>query len=421
MKKQATKTAEKQVATPMQQRRLRLASVIRQNLYEFVIQEGMKALDTLLEQDRDLVCGPRHSRGGAHEAIRWGKTEGRLVMGGRRVVVTRPRARKDGREVELPSWSQFADEDPLDHRTMQQMVLGVSTRNYGRSVEELPDELAPHGDSKSAASRRFVELTQQQLDEWLQSDLSRLKLVVVMIDGIVVGEQTVAVALGIDEDGQKHALGLWQGATENSAVCEGLLNNLVERGIDPQKAYLFVIDGGKALRKSIRDIFGKRSIVQRCQEHKIRNVLGYLPKSLQPSVNKTMRDAYRSSSKQSARRRLQTLVAELDGNHPDAAGSLREGLEETIALKDWSLPAWLERTLSTTNAIENLNGTIRRVSRNVKRWRDGTMIRRWVAAGVFEASRTFRRVRGYNGMAALVSALRAAEQTTSIDQDENAA
>jgi len=421
MKNKATNRTEKQAKSPEAQRRLRLASLFRRNLYEFVVQEGMRALDTMLEQDLELLCGPKYSRGGQHEALRWGSTEGRLVMGGRRIIKRRPRARKNGREVVLPTWSQFADEDPLNHRTMQQMAVGVSTRNYERSIEELPDDLEPHGASKSATSRRFVELTEQRLQEWLKSDLSQLKLFALIIDGIVVGDQTVVIALGIDENGQKHPLGLWQGATENADVCEGLLNNLIERGLDPQQAYLFIIDGGKALRKAIRMIFGARAIVQRCQEHKLRNVLGHLPKSLHPSVNKTMRDAYRGVSKQTARKRLLNLIAQLETDHPDAAESLREGLDETITLKDWKLPSWLERTLSTTNSIENLNGSIRRVTRNVKRWRDGSMIRRWVATGILEARRNFRRLRGYAGIPALLQALRGAEQTNRIDQEVNVA
>ena len=421
MKNQASKRTKKQGTSPEAQRRLHLAAVIERNLYEFVFQEGMKALDALLEQDRERMCGPKYTRGGGHEAVRWGSTEGRLVMGGRRVVVRRPRARKEGREVELPSWTTFADEDPLGRRTMEQMVIGVSTRNYERSLEEVPDEVEPHGASKSATSRRFVALTQRNVEEWLSSDLSELDIVTIMIDGIEVAEQRVVVALGIDAKGEKHPLGLWQGATENSTVCEGLLNNLIARGLDAQQTYLFVIDGSKALRKAIRTILGDRGVVQRCQEHKSRNVLGHLPKSMEPSVRRSLRDAYRSSSKKVARKRLQTLVSHLEADHPDAADSLREGLEETLTLKDWGLPAALERTLSTTNPIENLNGAIRRVTRNVKRWRDGNMIRRWTAAAILEAQRGFRRLRGYKGMPALIRALRPPEQTALIDQDANAA
>ena len=403
------------------QRTLWLAAVIRENLYEFVIREGMKALDTMLEHDRERICGPAHAKGDDGNAVRWGSTDGRLVMAGRRVVVRKPRARRDGKEVTLPTWAQFADEDPLNERTMKQMVVGVSTRNYSRSVEELPDELGAHGASKSAASRRFVELTAEKLDEWLHRDIGALNLVAIMIDGIEVGEHVIVVALGIDEKGEKHGLGLWQGATENAAVCEGLVNDLVKRGLDSQQAYLFVIDGGKALRKALREVFGKRSLVQRCQEHKRRNVLGHLPQRLHASVSKALRDAYRSSSHATAKRRLLQLVSHLANEHPDAAASLREGLEETITLKDMKLPQWLERTLSTTNPIENLNGAIRRVTRNVKRWRDGMMVRRWVATAILEAARGFRRLRGFQGMPLLVAALRGAEQTNRVDAEGHAA
>jgi transposase-like protein len=342
-------------------------------------------------------------------------------MGGRRVVVRRPRIRKGGREVDLPTWEQFADEDPLNDRTVEQMVVGVSTRNYERSLEELPEDLGAHGASKSAASRRFVAMTEENLQKWLHRDLSELKLVALMIDGIEVGERTIVVALGIDEAGEKHTLGLWLGATENAIVCTELLNNLIERGLDPQKRYLFTIDGSKALRKAIRDIFGTRAFVQRCQEHKRRNVLAHLPQKLHPSVSKVLREAYRSGSIGTARKRLQGLANQLDEDYPEAADSLREGLEETLTLKDWALPRWLERTLSTTNPIENVNGGIRHVTRNVKRWRDGSMIRRWVAAALIETERGFRRLRGYKGMPALIAALRASEQTTPIDAQEHVA
>lgn len=422
MSKSAKKRSRNQDQSPSHQRTLRLAAFIQRNLYAFVIEEGMKAFDALLEQDREQLCGPSHAKGGPDDPVRWGTTDGRLVMGGRRISVKKPRVRQGGAEVELPSWTSFADEDPLNERTFQQMVLGVSTRAYDRSVEELPEQLVPHGASKSAASRRFTALTEKKLDEWLTRDLSELAIAVVMLDGIAVGEHTVVVALGVSENGIKHPLGLWDGATENTAVCQGLLDDLVERGLDCQRGYLFVIDGGKALRKAIRQTFGKRSLVQRCQEHKRRNVIQHLPKRLHASVNKTLRDAYRSKSKRTALKRLMQLVSHLQDDHPGAAASLREGLEETITIKGMDLPDVLERTLSTTNPIENLNGNIRRVTRNVKRWRDGKMVRRWTAAGVLEAQRGFRKLRGYKGMTQLVALLaKHAEQITRIDVKKQAA
>lgn len=422
MGKNARKKNSNQGRTASGQRTLRLASVIRRNLYAFVIQEGMKALDQVLVEDQENLCGPRHAKGRPGEAVRWGSTDGRLSMGGRRVVVKRPRVRRNGEEVALPSWEEFGDNDPLDERTVEQMVLGVSTRGYARSVEELPDDLEPHGASKSAASRRFVAKTKGRVEEWTHRDLSKMGIAVIMLDGIEIADQMMIVALGIDESGTKHPLGTWLGSTENSTVCGGLLDDLVERGLDSQYRRLFVVDGSKALRKAIRERFGRRALVQRCQEHKRRNVLGYLPKKLHASVSKTMRDAYGSKSKATAKRRLLQLAAHLAGDHPDASSSLKEGLDETLTLKDMGLLQSLERTLSTTNPIENLNSSIRRTTRRVRRWRDGKMIKRWVATALMEAQRGFRRLRGYKGMPALIAALtKNAERIDRVDADEVAA
>lgn len=417
----ASKRAKREAARGPSERTLMLAEVVRENLFAFVVREGMKALDVLLESERERLCGAAYARGPAGGAVRWGSTQGKLVMGGQRVSVRRPRVRQNGREVELPAWEQFASRDPLNERTVEQIALGVSTRRYRRSVEELPAELGADGAGKSAVSERLVAMTQQQLDAWLARDLSNEKIAAVMIDAIVVAEHTVIVALGITESGEKQPLGLWDGATENSVVCQKLLDNLVERGLDPQRSYLFVIDGSKALRKAIRDTFGTRVVVQRCQEHKRRNVLAQLPKKLYASVNKIMHDAYRSPSAAIAKRRLTQLVRRLESDHPGAAASLKEGLDETLALKDMKLPQALERTLSTTNPIENLNGSIRRVQRRVKRWRDGAMVRRWAALGILEAQKGFRKLRGYKGMPILVAALNERLERGDVDHQEVAA
>jgi putative transposase len=422
MSKRAKKSSKSQELSSSRQRTLMLAEVVRHNLMAFVIHEGMKALDEVLEQDRALLCGAAHSKGLEGDPVRWGHSDGRLVMGGQRVVVRKPRVRQGGKEVALPTWTDLADEDPLDDRVFEQLVLGVSARKYGRSLETLPDELDPHGATKSAASRRFVEMTSKKLGRWMKRDLSELGLVVVMLDGIIVAKHTVIVALGIDETGKKHALGLWIGDTENAVVCGELLDNLIERGLDPLSAYLFVIDGSKALRKAIRTRFGDRSLVQRCQQHKRRNVLGHLPKSLHVSVGKVLRDAYRSPSRKTAKTRLQKLAKQLLDDHPDAAASLKEGLDEVLTIKGLGLPLALEKTLSTTNPIENLNGSIRDVSRRVKRWRSGSMVKRWVATGILEAERGFHRVKGFKGMPILIEALRKnAGQNKHLDLQQEAA
>lgn len=422
MSKNVKKRRANQGRVAPTQRTLQLAPMIRRNLMAFVMREGMKALDFVLEEDREALCGSAHSKRQPGAPVRWGSTEGRLVMGGQRVIARKPRVRQHGQEVPLPTWSEFAEQDVLGERTVEQLVLGVSTRGYQRSLDDLPDELEPHGTSKSAASRRFVARTKKQLDGWLRRDLSKLSLQVIMLDGIEVAEHTVIAALGIDENGTKHPLGVWLGATENSNICGELLDDLIERGLDPQQPYLFVLDGSKALRKAIRLRFDKRSLVQRCQVHKTRNVRSHLPKSKHVSVTKAMREAYKSRSAKTAQKQLERLARSLDDEHPDAAASLREGLAETLTLKGLGLPESLERTLSTTNPIENMNGSIRRVSRRVKTWRDGAMVKRWVATAILEAERGFRRLRGFKGMPALIAALgKHAEQIDRVDEERAAA
>lgn len=400
---------------------LTLTDYVRRELQTFVIRQGMLALHQMLEEDREAVCGRAHARRGADDAVRWGYAEGELVMGGRKVAVRKPRARKDGREVTLDSWAAFADEDPLHERVVEQMALGVSTRGYERSLEELPSELDSRATSKSAVSRRFVAKTQKEVDAWLRRDLSAERIVAVMVDGIEVDEHTVVLALGVTEAGEKQPLGLYLGATESAATCQGLLDNLIERGLDERGPYLFVIDGSKALRKAIRKTFGTRAFVQRCREHKRRNVLSHLPKKMHANVNKAIREAYGSRTAPLAKRRLQQLSARLETEYPSAAASVREGLDETLTVKDMGLPAALERTLSTTNPIENLNGSVRRVSKRVKHWKGEAMVRRWVALGVLEAQRGFRRLRGYKGMPVLIAALQKGTGHTTVDASEAAA
>ena len=399
------KLSKKALSSPVLQLVVPLAEVVRYELREFVIAKGMEALGVMLEQDRVALCGAAYDRNqGATR--RAGSASGRLVMGGRRVTVRRPRVRDDDGEVELPSWHELAAEDPLTDRATEQMLIGVSTRKYARSLEPLPESVAESGTTRSPVSRRFKAATEKQLATMLNSDLSELPLVALMIDGIHIDDRVVLVALGVDEEARKHVLGLWEGATENAGVCKALLNNLVSRGLDAQRSMLFVIDGSAALSKAIRTVFDGRAMIQRCQVHKRKNVMDHLPDELHASVGKAIRDAYRSASAKAAKKRLQALANQLEADHPCAASSLREGLDDTLTVKAFNLPAGLERTLSTTNAIENVNGGIRRVTRRVKRWRDGKMILRWTAAALLEHAKGFRRLRAYKGMPILIAALR---------------
>lgn len=416
------KRSKKAPSSPVLQLVVPLAEVVRYELREFVIAKGMEALSVMLEQDRVALCGAAYDRdqGAARRA---GSAPGRLVMGGRRVTVRKPRVRDEDGEVELPSWRELAAEDPLTDRATEQMLIGVSTRKYARSLEPLPAEVAESGTTRSPVSRRFKAATEKQLAKLLDSDLSDIPLVAVMIDGIHIDDRVVLVALGIDEEARKHVLGLWQGPTENSGVCKALLNNLVGRGLDAQRSLLFVIDGSQALRKAIRTVFDGRAMIQRCQVHKRKNVMDHLPDELHASAGKAIRDAYRSGSAKAAKKRLQALANQLEADHPCAASSLREGLDETLTVKAFDLSSWLERTLSTTNAIENVNGGIRRVTRRVKRWRDGKMILRWTAAALLEHAKGFRRLRGYKTVPKLIAALRRndARIDGNIDREEKVA
>jgi putative transposase len=386
---------------------LGLRHLVRENLRDFVISAGTAALAEVLEEERTRLVGPRYAHLPERRARRAGSAPGELVMGGRRVQVRRPRARTlDGQEVQLPTWTAFGAEDPLHERAVEQMLVGVSTRRYARSLEPLPADLPSRGTSRSAVSRRFVAATERQMAEWLGRDLGGLELGVLMIDGVHIDEHVMLVVLGIDADGKKHVLGVREGATENTAACTALLADLRDRGLQTDRPVLVVIDGAKALAKAVRNVFGERAIVQRCQAHKIRNVVDQLPDDMKPSVRQAMRDAYAASDGDRAHTMLTNLVRRLRDKHPGAASSLEEGLDETIAVKRLGLAKKLERQLSTTNAIENLMGSVRRLSRRVKRWRGGRMILRWTVTAVSDAATRFRRVTGaHEGMAALMRAL----------------
>jgi transposase-like protein len=396
----------------------------KKGLLAFVQQMGMVALQELLAIEAAQIAGPKgkHVVGRTHH--HWGTGATPVCFGGRNVSVPYPRVRERGkgknREVTLPSIDALRDGDPLSARVAEQIVLGVSTRGYEESLEPIDESITARGASKSNASRALIENTAEKLAEFVSRKLDDLDLVAMFIDGIEFAGHSVIIALGVTIDGKKTPLGIWAGSTENSVVAIALLSNLVERGLRVDDAVLFVIDGGKAIRKALRDVFGDRAIVQRCQVHKARNVRGHLPESRRAYVAKQMRDAYNSTSAATAKKKLMQLASWLDSNgETSAAESLREGLDETLTVLRLELPRTLRRSFATTNAIENMNGSLRRISRNVKRWRDEKMIRRWVALGIVEAEKKFRRVKGHQQMSALVAALR--PSTNAVATEKNVA
>jgi transposase-like protein len=385
----------------------------RELLLEVVIEQGLKAVHGLLAESVAMLCGARHVRRDADAPRRWGKQRGELVLGGRRVRLMRPRVRQGGREAIIPAYARFQEEDPLHERALEQMLVGVSTRKYRRSLEDFPG-LEESGTSKSAVSRRFVAATTVRLEALLGKPLQGIEWVAVLIDGLRFGEHVILVALGIDAQGNKHLLGLREGATENATVCKDLLADLLERGFPDDRHLLFVLDGAKALRKAVHEVFAERALVQRCQVHKQRNVTGYLPDHMRPRIAAALGQAWRAENHDLAKRQLQNLVNALAKDHPSAASSLREGLEETLTVKRLGLTGTLERTLATTNPIENLNGSIRRVTGRVKRCRNGQMALRWIASALLEAEKGFRRVRGYRDISKLVTELRAQDNAANV-------
>ena len=378
---------------------------VRSAFFGLCINAGQAVLGAMMEAERTALCGRKGVPDAQRAAYRGGHTRSWVTLGGRRIAVARPRARAvQAGELVLPSFTWAAQEDPLNAATMAAMAARVSTRRYQTTLDPLPAGEAQGAVSKSAVSRRFVALSAEQLRLWLSRRIE-VALPVVMIDGIHFEERVVLVALGFDAQGKKHVLGIREGSTEKTQVVRALLSDLIDRGLDADAPRLWVIDGAKALRRAITETFGATALVQRCQEHKRRNVLDHLPDELHASVGRALRDAWDTKDAVLAQRQLERLANSLSKNHPGAAASLREGLQETLTLIHLGIDEALYRTFRTTNPIENLNGLIAHYTRNVKRWRDGQMVLRWVGTALHEAGRGFRAVRGYRDMKQLTGAL----------------
>ena len=339
----------------------------------------------MFAEDAGRLCGPEGRRNPDRAGYRHGAGAGSVTLGGRRVAVTRPRVRAaDGSgELRLPSYDLFSGTEILGKMALEKMLAGLSSRRYVRGLEPAGTavEEAATATSESAVSRRFVTATETALAELMSRRLDDLDLVVFMVDGVHFGEHTYVVALGIGIDGVKHPLGVEEGSTENAAVVTDLITGLRERGLDTSKPVLAVLDGAKALSKAVKDVFDKPVIARR-QQHKIRNVIDKLPERLKSITEKRMRLAYHAESALKAEGELQALARELDKTHPGAAASLREGMPETLTVLQLKVPPTLARTLRSTNTIESMIEICREHSKNVKRWRDGTMALRWCAAGM---------------------------------------
>jgi len=374
-------------------------SFIRTDAMDFILSAGINALRELVEDEIQELCGIKYRNVADRALTRWGTTDSPIVLGGKRILIERGRVRDTHKkcEVRLKTIDACNAQDLLAERQLESMLIGVSSRKFVRSEEARLAGKKNYADSKSSVSRNFVLKTRQKLDDWLHARIDT-DYPVLMIDGTVFKKTTVIIVLGIDRAGNKRVLGAWDGSTENSRVCTDLLQNLMERGLRPEGVSMAVLDGGKAIHKAITDVFGANILIQRCQVHKQRNVLEYVPKELRHRVQWEMADAYKAADYATAKKTLESLGRWLAKDHESAARSLGEGLEETLLLHKLGITGALRKTLASTNLIENLNSRIKAQTARVRRWRNSNMVMRWVYTGIAEAEKGFRRVKGYKDM-----------------------
>jgi putative transposase len=388
-----------------------VAGALKDGLLAFAAATGLVVMHQMMEAELTERIGVKHARIPAQDRVgNWhGTTTGSVVLGGRQVTAERPRGRTtEGAEVELATWKTFSSADLLNSLVVERMLAGVATRRHVDVAEPVGSELDERskGLSKSAISRRFVKATAHALAELMARSLAELDVAVLMIDGLDVAGQCVVVALVITNDGTKVPVGLWLGDTENKTVVTALLADLVARGLSSDQGILCVLDGAKALAAGVKKVFGDQATVQRCTLHKRRNVVGHLPKELGASIDKRLATIFSDPDGARGLANARRLAAELDADHPDAAGSLREGLEDMFSVRHLGITGALARSLTNTNCIESMISITRRTTGRVTKWKDGSMKKRWIAAGMLEAERSFRRVRGHKDMAKLVDALR---------------
>jgi putative transposase len=386
-----------------------IAGAAREGLLAMSVAAGMAVMQALFEAEIAEVAGPKGKHDPDRAAVRHGSGRGSVTLGGRRVAVDRPRARTlDGHEVPLVSYTHFAAEDVLTRVVMERMLAGVATRRHARTGEPVGAQVdrEAKSTSRSAISRRFVKQTETALAELMARDLTGEDIKVLMLDGEHMAERCVVVALAITADGTKKPVGLWDGSTENKTVVRSLLADLVDRGLTVNDGLLVVIDGAKALSAAVREVFGATALIQRCTLHKRRNVADHLPDKEQAWVDAKLVKALAHPDPDTGLANAKRLATQLDKSYPSAASSLREGLEQMFTVARLGIDGRLAKTLTTSNPVESMISIARTTNRNVTRWRDGQMVLRWTAAGMLNAERSFRRIKGYKQMPQLVDALR---------------
>src|SRR6266700_7155323 len=388
-----------------------VAQKLRSGVAQFLLQAQLQLLTLIMEDEINWMTGPAYERGGDKEVRRWGNEDGSVVINGQKVPVQRPRARGERGDVKIGSYELFRREEEQQRRIWEAITRGLSMRGYGPTVRESEESFAI---DKSAVSEKFVAMSAKKVDELFKRDLGKLRLCALLLDGVEVKQQHLVTALGIDETGRKTILGFHQGASENQAAGDGLLSDLADRGLNFRQFHLNIIDGSKALRAGVRKYCGEASLLLRCQLHKRRNIVGHFAEEEQPAWDRRLANAYDLRSYREAKAALLRLQDELNHVNPSAARSLEEGLEETLTLHRLKVSVELWKTLRSTNVIESAFSIVETVCRNVKRWRPGDQIERWVGSGLLVAERQFRKVIGHRQIPLLLSSMANAVSKKSI-------
>jgi transposase-like protein len=382
---------------------------------------GRATIEAVLRISAEQVAGPaQQGRTRQGEIIWHGTQAGSVYLKERKLKVSKPRLRKKGvgatGEVPVPAYSAMQDREGTSSRMLEILLEGVSTRRYQGVIPKMADTV---GVSKSSVSRAMIQASEAQVEKLLNRRFDDVDLLIIYVDGMHFGDQCVIGAVGVDAQGNKYVLGVQEGATENAAAAKDLLQSLVARGVKPERRRLFVIDGSKALRTAINAVFGSAGLVQRCRQHKLRNVIERLPKDQQEQTKSLMRAAWKLDAK-AGMAKLEKLAQWLQREHPDAADSLREGMEECFTINRLDVPPTLHRCLASTNLIENPHSGVRRRTRRVCRWRDKPMAKRWAAAALLATEKNFRRVMGHKDLWALKAILDGKQEKT-LDRKEKVA
>jgi putative transposase len=363
---------------------------------EVIEQIGRSLIETILQLSAQQIAGDR-TPGKPSGDIRWhGSQAGRVSLADRQVKVKRPRLRhKQDGEVAVPAYAALQENEAMAQRMMGALLRGVSTREY---AEVLPEMAESVGVSRSSVSRNAIEGSAEQLRQLRERRWDNVELLVIYIDGQRFGDHHVMSAVGVDRSGVKHVLGIQAGATENSASVKELLTGLRERGLPTERKYLFVIDGAKALRAAIEQVFGSDQPIQRCRNHKMRNVLDELPKEQHAQALNVMRATWRLPDAEEGMKRLEQLARFLEHDYESAARSLREGMIEMFTVQRLHLPPSLYKCLGTTNVIESPQSGVQKRTHKVTRWRDAEMVERWISSAWLLTEKHFRKVIGHRDL-----------------------